>query len=282
MSDASANSPTQTRFYVFHKGEQSGPLSLQEIATRVRAQTLDLNDYLYDEAAADWIFLAAHMMLSPLLAGVTSSQTSAPAPQAEVATQIEGAPSEWFALRGDLRFGPFSFVEVIRLLQDKSLQDSDYVWHAGLKDWQTVSELPEFQPEAIRKLRDSGLSIRDEVFFRRRHARIPHNGSVLLHNNQKVFRGKGLEISAGGAGVVLETSALEVGKQVFLHFQPAAEIPSFNAVCEITSRRAVNSADVTAPTFYGVKFIKIESKTTKAIEALAARISAKTPKQKAA
>ncbi len=257
----------QSLFYVFHQGVQSGPISLVEIAARIRAHTLELNDYLYDESASDWIFLAAHRELSELIKDVKLEVREH---QKKVAA-ASNAPDEWFALRGELRFGPFAYTELVRLLQEKTMHDSDYVWHTGLKEWKMVSDLPDFSPEAIRKLLSSGLVKSDQVFFRRRHGRVSHDCSILMHNNQKVFRGKGLEISAGGAGIVLENANLDVGHQVFLHFKPGSDLPAFNSLCEITSRRAVNASEVVSPVLYGVKFIKIESKTKNAIEALAAR-----------
>ena len=262
-------SQRQTLFYVYHQGEQKGPISLSEIASKLRTRELEMNDYLYDEASSDWAVLAAYPALSDLIKDV---QVSAPAPQIEKSVP---ETDEWFALKGNLRFGPFAYTELVRLLQEKSMHDSDFVWHTGLKEWKKVSELEQFAPDAIRDLRQSGQAGLNEVFFRRRHARLEHDGSILMHNNQKVYRGKSLEISAGGAGIVLDTTKLEVGNQVFLHFKPAKDLPPFNAVCEVVSRRPVNAADALAPIHYGVKFLKIETKTTKAIEALAARTEAK-------
>jgi hypothetical protein len=230
-----------------------------------------MNDYLYDEASSDWSLLVAYPPLSEMIKDV---QNSAPSQHKQTDIQT-GTPGEWFALKGNLRFGPFAYNELVRLLQEKSMHDSDFVWHSALKDWQKVADLPEFSVEAIRNLREAGGAKLDEVFFRRRHARIEHDGSILMHNNQKVFRGRSLEISAGGAGIVLDTLTLEVGHQVFLHFKPAKDLPPFNAVCEVVSRRPVNSADILAPIHYGVKFLKIETKTTKAIEVLAIRHSLK-------
>jgi hypothetical protein len=265
--DSAPKPSQQSLFYIYHQGEQKGPISLNEIASKVRSRELEMNDYLYDEAASDWTVLVAYPALSELIKDI---KVAAPAPKVEPAKPADGA-DEWFALKGNLRFGPFAYTELVRLLQEKSMHDSDYVWFAGLKEWQKVADLPQFSADAIRKLRESGQSGLDEVFFRRRHARIQHDGSILMHNNQKVFRGKSLEISAGGAGIVLETTTLDVGHQVFLHFKPASDLPPFNAVCEVVSRRPVDSADALAPMHYGVKFLKIETKTTKAIEALAAR-----------
>jgi hypothetical protein len=267
QDQAQKTTSQQSLFYVYHQGEQKGPISLGEIASKLRTRELEMNDYLYDEASSDWALIAAYPALTDLIKDV---QVAAPAQQKQVEVKA-GEANEWFALKGNLRFGPFAYTELVRLLQEKSMHDSDFVWHAGLKEWKKVAELSQFNPEAIRKLRESGQAGLDEVFFRRRHARMEHDGSILMHNNQKVFRGKSLEISAGGAGIVLDTTKLEVGHQVFLHFKPAKDLPPFNAVCEVVSRRPVNSADALAPIHYGVKFLKIESKTTKAIEALAAQ-----------
>lgn len=246
-------------------------MSLKDIADRVRLKTLEMSDYLYDEGASDWTVLVAYPRLAELLKDV-KTQTPEAAPPT-LAASTDGMPAEWFALKGNLRFGPFAYTEIVRLLQEKSMQDADFVWHAGLKEWKKVSELKEFSVDAIRKLREAGQLQLDEVFFRRRHARVKHDGSILMHNNQKVFRGKSLEISAGGAGIVLESASLDVGHQVFLHFKPASDLPPFNAVCEVVSRRPVSTSDALAPHHYGVKFLKIESKTTQAIEVLATRLS---------
>ncbi len=273
MQEPTQKTLQQSLFYVYHQGEQKGPISLGEIASKVRTYELEMHDYLYDEEASDWTVLVAYPALSDLIKDVKSATPVPPAVAPQVADA--NAPSEWFALKGNLRFGPFAYTELIRLLQEKSMHDSDFVWHAGLKEWQKIAELPEFSSDAIRKLRESGQASLDEVFFRRRHARIQHNGSVLMHNNQKVFRGKSLEISAGGAGIILETVALDVGHQAFLHFKPASDLPPFNAVCEIVSRRPVRSADRLTLMHYGVKFLKIETKTTKAIESLVSRQIAK-------
>lgn len=267
QQDSTLKESRQSLFYVYHQGEQKGPISLGEVALKVRRRELEMNDYLYDEAASDWTPLVAYPALSELIKDVKSAPPSSP--RVASGAPSGDAPNEWFALKGSLRFGPFAYTELIRLLQEKSMHDSDFVWHAGLTDWQKVAELPEFSSNAIRKLRESGQAALDEVFFRRRHARIQHDGSILMHNNQKVFRGKSLEISAGGAGIVLDTSALDVGHQAFLHFKPASDLPPFNAVCEIVSRRPVNPTDRLASMHYGVKFLKIETSTVKRIEVLA-------------
>lgn len=259
----------QTQFYVYHAGEQVGPYSLEEITSKIQSKELDMSDYIYDEGTKDWTILVG---FEPLQASMSSVKATEPTPKkSEEATK---PADEWYALKGDLRFGPFAYTEIVRLLQDKSMQEADYVWHSGMDDWKKILDIPEFSADAIKKLRESGIPLVNEVFFRRRHARVDHESSILMHNNQKVFRGKGIEISAGGAGLLLEqreSKYLDVGHQLFLHFKPDVGLPPFNAVCEVVSRRPVNSADPTAATHFGVKFLKVDAKATAAIETFAAQ-----------
>lgn len=266
-------SMSQTHYYVYHAGEQIGPFSLEEVASKVHAKEIEMSDYVYDDEIKDWTILVAFPLLAEAMAKIPNAPLPTPI-HATAPLKSETSSDEWFALKGDLRFGPFAYTEIVRLLQDKSMYESDFVWHVGMTEWQKIADLPEFNADAIKKLRDQGLPLMNEVFFRRRHTRVQHDCSILMHNNQKVFRGKGLEISAGGAGIVLdvrESKSLDVGHQVFLHFKPASDLPPFNAVCEVVSRRPVNSADPVAPMHYGVKFLKIEAKLSQQIEKLADR-----------
>ncbi|HVK61018.1 MAG TPA: PilZ domain-containing protein, partial [Bdellovibrionales bacterium] len=157
----------------------------------------------------------------------------------------------------EMRYGPFAIQEVLKLLQEKSVHDSDFIWRSGMKTWCMIAECADFTPENISKLRDSGAPI-NETYFRRRYARAAYGTSILVHDNKKVFKGQSVELSEGGAGIVLDTPTLEVGHKLYLHFKPAHELPSFNAVCEVVSRRMTSSSDKSAPVHYGVKFTSIE------------------------
>lgn len=251
----------QEQFFVARNGQQEGPISLDEILKRVKAKTLDVSDYLYDEAQNDWVMLMAYPRLSD---GLKSLKPPAPPAAAQKASEpkSERQPNEWFVLKGDNKFGPFAYTELIKMLQDKSIFEYDYVWHAGLPAWERVASLSEFAPEAIRGFREnSGQQGLNEVFFRRRHARAEYGASILIHDNRHVYKGRGIEISAGGAGLVIENAVLEPGDKLFLHFKPGDGVPPFNATCEVVSKRYTNVSDKTAPVQYGVRFTHIATHT---------------------
>ncbi len=142
----------------------------------------------------------------------------------------------WFILKEGNNYGPFSQLEIIQMLQEKSLFEHDFIFHEKFNNWKCIAEVEDFSVENIRRVRDAGDVSISEVFFRRRHARASYGASLIVHNNLRVFRGKSLEISAGGAGVLIDCSELQPGQSLFLHFQPGEGVPPFNAVCQIVSK----------------------------------------------
>ena len=267
----------QELFYVAHAGQQEGPFSVEEVTKRVKEHKLEGTDYVYDEALADWVMLMAHASFAriikenkPVVVPLTPPPQPLPQSQKDAAAEDGLAllgQEEWFVLKGDLRFGPFARTEIVRLLQEKSLLLTEYIWTPAMASWERVSDIKTFSPEEIRRLKESGLPGINEAFFARRHRRIAYGASLLVHDNRRLYKGKGVEISEGGAAFSLENASFEPGQKVFLHFKPDAELPSFNAYCEVVSRRNAKSADKSIQ--YGIKFLKIDHATSEQIQKLA-------------
>lgn len=261
----------QSVFFVAHAGEQAGPFSLDEIWQKVESKQLELNDYLYDEATQDWVMLMAYPALSEKLKSLKPA--TPPKPKAPV--QAEPSPVskavEWFVLKGDHKFGPFTYQDVVKLLQEKSVYEFDYVWNAQLPSWQRVAELNDFKHDVIRKLQESSSSEATELFFRRRHVRVGHGASLIVHDNKTVWKGQTLEVSEGGAGIIIENSLIQPGQSLYIHFKPGDDLPPFNATCEVVSKKFTRVEDRTSPVRYGVKFSKLDANAEKAIKSLTVR-----------
>jgi hypothetical protein len=198
-----------------------------------------------------------------------SSSKATASTRAETAGEGTNTPPtsrEWFVLKGENKFGPFLYHDVIRLLQEKNVFEYDYVWYSGLASWKRVAELDDFSSNNIKKLK-GGDNKESEIFFRRRHARASYGGSIIVHDNKKVFKGHGLEISAGGAAVMIESPGLEPGQSLFLHFKPGDGVPPFNAVCEVISKQVNAGVDPSLSSVrYGVRFTNISQETQKSIK----------------
>ena len=113
----------------------------------------------------------------------------------------------------------------------------------------------------------------NEVFFRRRFARASFDGSILIHDNKKLYRGRSMEMGAGGLSVQLaaEEAVLKVGDHVHLHVKPSAETPAFNSACEVMSVRSLSTGDANSPVVFGMKFIGLEDNVRTELDGWATR-----------
>lgn len=268
------------QFHVARGDTCIGRYAVSEILSRVERGELDPFDHVYDEDQKDWVAIIVHPAFTAhedfwlKYQNVNVAKPVNPA-RAKPVPELEGGKEAWFALKGDHRFGPFEYLELVRLTQEKNLHDWDYVWTKRLPKWTRISSLPEFHAETITHLRESlsqelGGSV-NEVFFRRRFARAAFEGSILVHNNQKLYRGRSLEMSAGGLSLVLNEGDIKVTDTLHLHVKPSRETPAFNAGCEVMQRRVLNSGDPKSPVVYGLKFVGLEERVKTEIDGWATR-----------
>jgi hypothetical protein len=263
-----------SKYYIHHEGKQYGPWSVEEIRRKLETQECEWTDYLYDEGKKDWVLIMEYPPFDKLYhppqaqgrtmifeVGPTGHLKPAPTAPPDVSAPAVN-PEEWFVLKGETKYGPFPYLDLVHMLQDKRLFEYDYVWNLKLEGWRRIADVPEFQEEQIRSLRESGLSKISKIFFRRRYARATYGSSIVMHNNKEVFKGQTLEISAGGAGVVMSTGDFSTGNQIFLHFKAGDGVPSFNATCEVVSRHDMGDGNFR----YGLKFVSISQSVQKAIK----------------
>lgn len=276
----------QTHFYVSHSGHQMGPYQVQDILQLLTTGTLSPVDYVYDDAKADWVLFLDHEVLAEKVKALKPKAPPKPGPAA-VAHVEAHAPTvhkvdvpkhipaplaelmgqEWFVLKGENRFGPFAYVDVMKMLQQGVIFEFDFVWYQGLETWSRIAELPAFSKDNVKTLKDTVLPELSEVFFRRRHKRVQYGATVLVHDNKSVWKGKGVEISEGGAGIVMDNALCVPGQQLFLHFKPGDGVPPFNAICEIVSKGFTGEVkDPKAPIKYGVKFKTMSPDTQKILQ----------------
>jgi hypothetical protein len=172
--------------------------------------------------------------------------------------------SQWYVLKGKNRFGPLMYLDLVRMLQEKSVFEFDYVWAQGLDKWKRIAELECFSCDHIRAL--FGQDGVDSVFYRRSHPRARYETSLICHDNSSVWKGHTIEISEGGAGVIIQNAMLLPGQSVYMHFRPGALSKSFNVLSEIVSKRFMKGIrEPEAPVLYGIKFVNIQKQDREAI-----------------
>ena len=237
-------------FYIASQGQQQGPFTLQEIEVKLTSHTINWHDYIYDDKAEDWVLLMEYAPFTVLF------NSSFKTPLAVVKNQVDVDPAKqriWFVLKQNNNYGPFTKLDLIQMLQSKTLHEYDFIWHENMTSWKRLAEVNEFSVQEIKLLFEKHSKKKDaadKVFFRRKFARAKVDSLAIVHDKHKVYKSVGIEISEGGAGLRIEDGKFEKDQQIYLHFKPAPEVPAFNAICKIVSCKG----DV-----YGVQFLKISA-----------------------
>lgn len=173
-------------FYVSHEGQQMGPYPLDTILKMVKNGELNILDYLYDQGKEDWVLLMEYPALEKTLKdhkpASAPQSTNSPSLRQTVhddsktdpvidssvdlsATKPAHLLVEWYILKGENKFGPFSYADVIKMLQNKVAFEFDFVWHSGLANWVRIADHDAFQPEQISQMKNASMPDISEVFF---------------------------------------------------------------------------------------------------------------------
>lgn len=261
------------KYSVSRQGSTQGPFAIEEIVAKIRAKELELFDYVFDEQKGDWVLLMEFPLIADKMKSVKPPKPpTAEARPAKKATEMVAQTvtttittihkpgktdahgiNEWYVLKGENRFGPFTFNDLVKMMQQKVIFPFDFVWHAGLANWKRLVQFEEFQPEAIRTL-FTKAGKKSDLFSERQFKRKPFEGQVLVHDNLTLWKGQGFEISRGGVGVSMSNSVIVPGQNVIVHFKKHGDWPAFNAVCEVVSKKFVNDD---SPVQYGLRFLSL-------------------------
>lgn len=239
------------KFFVAHLGVQSGPWTIEEIKYKLNQKSLFWNDYFFDEKSKDWILILESSHFTELFNRSFKTPIKA---QLTLKSQSGTASDRtWYILKQENNYGPFTHLEMIQMLQSKTLFEFDFIWNHSLDSWKRLAEVPDFKPENIKQVFETQQikTVKDkEIFFRRKHSRAQFVSSILLHDRKKLFNAQSIEISAGGAGFVAESVHFDLDKHLYLHFRPSEHVPAFNAICKVVSK--VGSK-------YGVRFLHVSA-----------------------
>ncbi len=263
-------------FFVSHQNKTLGPWSLDEIQAGLKKGEISYVDFIWNPADEQWQLLAMyfHGQFQPPPAppeGYKPTQSAAsapgkPLPQAVpnlkkyASTSFDqsfGISNEsiWFLYKDKEKYGPYRFLEIVQLLQERKCDPADFVWKPGFNDWERIRAVPEFSTEILSRLSNvktlSGISL-ETVFIKRQFPRVPYDGEVILHDDKQVVIGSATTISEGGAFVRVAKPVHARGDRLKLHFSAAGVPVPFNCIAEVTQ------VCKTEPMGYCLKFIYLE------------------------
>ncbi len=269
---------SEESFYIYANDEQLGPLSVSEIVEKIVSNEFKLSDFVYDEDSENWVTILNHSYIMKCVEGTDQSEEPTLVGQSENDEDIENIQEEpenhaveskediedndlylekeWFVLRNEDRYGPFSQVEMVQMLASKILHEYDYVWKTDLKSWTKIAEMEDFgksEIEKISNLYDVEQDIENH-FFRRRYPRRLCNIPVVVQAGEKVYTGTGISLGESGVGLTIENADLKEQSNILLNFKPGDHLPAFSAECKIINITKNSDGALRC----GVEFVKID------------------------
>jgi hypothetical protein len=257
-------------FFVSHNGRKpEGPLTQTDLKRKLKAGDLQFTDYLWDSDSEEWRMLAEHFSgdFPPPKEpppGITVSGDKKLKDRefgADTFSQDLGISNEpiWFLYRDNTKFGPYRYLELVRLLQTNACAPDDFVWKPGFQDWTRVRHCTEFEEAVLRKLVHLRNFSAEKVFIERRFPRVPYESEVILHDEKRVVFGSARSLSEGGAFLEVSKPTHVKGDRIKIHFTPGAVAVPFNCIAEVTM------VSKGPPAGYNVKFIYLEEEDRKRI-----------------
>ena len=258
----------EQQFYVSHAGKVEGPFSKKDIRKRLEKQELAFHDYVWLNEESEWAFLTRFFQADypPPLTPPSGIAEKSKKPKLkefseDTFAQNIGISNEpvWFVYREQTKFGPYRYLEVVRLLQKKDCSSDDFIWKPGFADWQKIAATSEFAEKVLQKMLHVKHFGSEQIFVERRFPRIPYDGEVILHDDQRVLFGSAKQLSEGGAFVEVPRPTHQKGDRLKIHFTPGQMKAPFNCIAEITQ------VTKTKPVGYCLKFIYLEEEDRKRI-----------------
>jgi hypothetical protein len=265
--------------FVSHEGKILGPFPASEIRQKLRSADLSFTDYVWFSEREEWQFLAQFFSQEfPPPSEPPPGHVSNPEKRledrpfsGESFSQEVGISNEpiWFLYRDNTKFGPYRYLELVRLLQTNACGPDDFIWKPGLEDWMRLRQCPEFEEPVLRKMAHLRSFGAEKIFLQRRFPRVPYQSEVILHDEQRVIFGSALSLSEGGAFLEVSKLSHSKGDRIKVHFTPGAVSTPFNCIAEITQ------VAKGPPSGYNVKFIYLEEDDRKRIAQYADSVVAK-------
>jgi hypothetical protein len=177
----------------------------------------------------------------------------------EAQTNAQPAPSQWYILRGEMKYGPYEYSALIHMIQTGELYDYNYVWASHLESWMLLGDMPEFSKDRLARLIQSQDHL-SGAFIKRGSPRLDVDIDVYAHNDYNFFDGKCTSISDNGALVLLNDPLLLPGQELMIHFRKDENNSvAFNVKAEVIRKNFTKQRlNVKSGLHYAVRFLQVQ------------------------
>jgi hypothetical protein len=180
---------------------------------------------------------------------------------------------EWHLIKGEHQYGPYTYAAMVQMKQNNLLFDFDFVWSPHMEQWTMVSDLAEFSIDRMSRLIEKSPS--SEVFKKRGHERISADLPCLVHDDNRMWKGRIQSLSEGGALVLIENPLFLPGDIITIHARKAGSLQTpFNCTAQILNKRLVKTKiHHDTALHYAVKFLNLTDIGTVEVSRLVAESS---------
>jgi len=137
---------TDRKYFININGNNLGPLKFDEISERLINGLLTLDDYIFVMGDTDWKFIKDLKEFKDQIKPLTEPEVN----------------KVWFIRKNKNNIGPFSTLEVTKMLESGQIDLNDYTWKKGLKNWLALKETGEFLLEANDPVQEQVEQVRSE------------------------------------------------------------------------------------------------------------------------
>jgi len=119
---------TERKYFININGNNLGPLKFDEISERLINGLLTCDDYIFIMGDTDWKFIRDLDEFKDHIKPLTEPESN----------------KVWFIRKDKKNTGPFSTLEITRMLESGQIDINDYAWKKGLKNWLPLKDTGEF------------------------------------------------------------------------------------------------------------------------------------------
>lgn len=177
----------------------------------------------------------------------------------------------WFLFKDQQQSGPFHFSTIAKQVQSGEIAESDFLYKSGWKDWRPLKECrselalesspPPPPPTAIAV--NPAKMVEIATHDTERSPRVTMEGQIIVHNNNDLAIGSGVDISATGLFVSTNKLLFKVGDRLKVTCKiTGGQIKPFQAQAEVIR---YNSEP---PLGYGLRFVELDEKISNQIRSL--------------
>lgn len=228
----------QPEWFIAQGESFRGPFKAEEIYRKLKENEISWIEYLYREQDGRWIRAADHPVFQPL-------QSAPPKPKPMMAPPPPPVveDTKWFLYQKDTQTGPYSSVEMKRLIQAGQIVEGAFVWQEKFSEWKLCAEVMELksvpvapplpmQSQPTTATHPTAVNLTaPKSNEKRAFPRKPLVAQVYATNQKTLITGICRDISVGGMQVLTDHLPGPMGTSIRLNVMPPSDsgITSFVA-----------------------------------------------------